>query len=392
MNPAPPLYTRAFWAACLLHFTGAMSHGMFLLFPLYIRALGGDELTIGLVLGTGLGASVLVRPLVGTLLDRLGRRQVLVWGTLAAAASFPPFLVLEDVGPGLYLLGAVHLVAAGALFAGYFTYVADLIPPGRRVEGIAIFGVAGMAPNGLGPALGEWLIAAAGWPAFFWTATGFALLSLLVVLALAERRPAPTGAPAGARTAMHDIARLLRRGGIGPLLVATVLFGAGINAAFFFVAPYTRALDLPRAAPFFAAYATTTIALRVFGRQLPDRIGAHPVAVPSFAVFALGLGLLCLLPSPGLLVLAGIACGAGHGSLFPVLNGLVVSRTPMRLHGTVVSLYTGALDGGAVVGTPLCGAVARAFGYRVMFGLMAAASLVGLGLVVADRRRERDGR
>src|SRR5512145_2622911 len=104
-----------------------MSHGMFLLFPLYIRALGGDELTIGLVLGTGLGASVLVRPLVGTLLDRLGRRQVLVWGTLAAAASFPPFLVLEDVGPGLYLLGAVHLVAAGALFAGYFTYVADLI-------------------------------------------------------------------------------------------------------------------------------------------------------------------------------------------------------------------------------------------------------------------------
>jgi hypothetical protein len=166
-----------------------------------------------------------------------------------------------------------------------------------------------------------------------------------------------------------------------------VLFGAGINAAFYFVAPFTRDLGIARAAPFFASYASATIFLRAFGRRLPDRVGPHPIAVPAFAVFAAGLVALCLLPLPGVLVAAGIACGAGHGSLFPVLNGLAVTRTPPRFHGTVVSLYTAALDGGAVLGTPLCGALAHAAGYRVMFATMALASLGGLVLMVRDRRR-----
>jgi len=84
----------------------------------------------------------------------------------------------------------------------------------------------------------------------------------------------------------------------------------------------------------------------------------------------------------------GIACGAGHGSLFPVLNGLVVARTPARLHGVVVSLYTAALDAGAVIGTPLCGAIAHTAGYRVMFTTMAVASLAGLVLIRLDGLRE----
>lgn len=381
------LYTRAFWGACAIHFMGAMSHGMFLLFPLYVRALGGDDLVIGLVLGTGIAASVAVRPLVGTLLDRVGRRRVLLWGTALSAASLPPFLLLAQPGPGLYLLATVHLVAAGALFAAYFTYAADLIPPGRRVEGIAIFGVAGMAPNGLGPALGEALIARTGWTGFFVVATAFALVSLALIERAAEpARPGPPshlGGPAIARDAL----RLLRRGGLARLMAATLLFGAGINAAFYFVAPFTRDLGIAHAAPFFTAYAATTIALRIFGRRLPDRVGAHPIAIPAFAVFALGLAALCFLPRPGVLVLAGVACGAGHGYLFPVLNGLAVARTPARLHGTVVSLYTAALDGGGAVGTPLCGAVAQVFGYQTMFALMSLASLAGLGIIAADRRR-----
>src|SRR5207249_10752261 len=90
----PTLYTGRFWLACAIHFTGAMSFGMFLLFPLFIRALGGGELTIGLVLGVGLAASVALRPLVGSLLDRYGRRRVLLCSSAANVVSFLPFLLL----------------------------------------------------------------------------------------------------------------------------------------------------------------------------------------------------------------------------------------------------------------------------------------------------------
>jgi len=385
--PGPPLYTRVFWLACALYFTGAMSHGMLVLLPLFVRQVGGDELVIGLLLGTGMAASVALRPGVGALLDRLGRRRVLLWSAAVNTLSLPLFCLVGRVGTPLFVLSTVHLVVGGALFASYFTYAADLVPAGRRAEGIAIFGVAGMIPSGLGPALGEAMIAHTGYPGFFLTAAGFALVSLGLTALVPTRRTPPqarVGTPRGG-----DVLRTLRHGGLPPVLLATVLFGVGVNTAFYFVAPFTRDLGVARAAPFFLAYATTTVLLRVAGRRLLDRLGPHRIAVPAFAAFALGLGTLCLLPLTGALLVAGIACGAGHGLLFPILNALAVERTPVRLHGTVVSLYTGAVDLGGVLGTPLCGAVARTFGYRPMFALTAITSLAGLAVMARDQRAVR---
>ena len=57
MSPAP-LYTRDFVTACLIHLAGALSLAMWMLQPLYVRALGGTEVTIGLVLGVSTATSV----------------------------------------------------------------------------------------------------------------------------------------------------------------------------------------------------------------------------------------------------------------------------------------------------------------------------------------------
>ena len=105
---------------------------MFVLVPLFVRALGGTELTIGLVLGVGTAASVATRPLVGMLLDTAGRRPVLLAAGVANVLSWLPFLGLRSVGPWLYVWATLHSIVWGALFAAYFTYAADLTPPARR--------------------------------------------------------------------------------------------------------------------------------------------------------------------------------------------------------------------------------------------------------------------
>lgn len=360
---------------------------MFALFPLFARGLGASDATIGLVLGVGEAASVATRPLVGVLLDRVGRRRVLVWGALLNALSLLPFLGLTGVGPGLYLWTMVHFLVWGALGSAYFTYAADLAPPERRAEGIAIFGMAGLLPVGFGPALGEVVIGRGGFPAFFLVAAGFALVSLALSLLVPPGRPVPH--PTETRHVPGGVGHAIRRGGLARVLVATAIFGVAANAASFFVAPFTRDVGVARAGPFFVAYALSGSALRVFGRRALDRIGAHRIVVPGFAIYTVGLALLCLLPARGTLVLAGVACGAAHGSLFPMLNTLTIARMPPHLVGTAVSLFTGSLDLGAVVGTPICGAIANARGFRVMFALVAVATIVGLVLVATDPRRQR---
>jgi MFS family permease len=385
----PPLYTPAFWTACAVHFTGAMSLAMFVLVPLLIRELGGSDLTIGLVLGVATAASVVTRPFVGMFLDSLGRRPVLLAAGVANALSWLPFLWLRSAGPWLYVLVTLHAVVWGALFASYFTYAADLTPPERRAEGIAVFGVFGLTPNGIAPMLGEAIIARSGFPAFLLTASGFALLSVALTTLVPPRRPVLRAADAVPHAGLRALRQAATHPGLPLVLGVTVVLGVAINAAFFFVAPFTRDVGLTRSGPFFAAYAAMSVTIRLFGRRALDVLGAHLVSYPAFAFFGLGLAGLALLPAPGVLILSGLACGAGHGTLFPVLNALAITRAPARLQGTVVSLHTAALDLGAVVGTPLCGLLAEWVGFRAMFQVMGAACLAGLVLMAADPARTR---
>lgn len=382
-----PLYTREFLTACGIHLAGALSLAMWFLLPLYVKSLGGSDALIGGVLGVAAASSVAVRPLVGGLLDRVGCRRMLLLGSLANALTWVPFLWITGVGPWLVAWIVVHAVVGGAMFATYFTYATALIPLARRAEGIAIFGMAGMAANGLGPFTGEIIIERAGYRGFFATAVALALLS--TALAALVPRTVGHAAPPRPQGLAADMRTALRHPGIARVLLVTVLLGVAINAAYFFAAPFVHGLGLKRAGPFFAAYSATSVVIRFFGRRALDEVGPHRVSVPAFACFAVGLLALAFLPAPGLLVLSGIACGAGHGTLFPVLNALATQRAPAGLQGTVVSLHTAAIDLGAVAGTPLCGAIAQGLGYPAMFGVSALACLVGSWAIGADPVRER---
>jgi MFS family permease len=383
---APRLYTPEFLRACALHFTGAMSLAMFLLFPLYVKALGGSETTIGFVLGAGTTASVTARPFVGLLLDRLGRRRVLVWAGIANVVSWVPFLLLSGVGPGLYVWTVLHDVVWGALFAAYFAYAADLAPLERRAEGIAMFGIAGMAANGLAPLLGERVIDAAGYSWFFGLAMAFGVVAVLFsfgVPKISEPHPAPPS--------LRDVVALARHPRLVPIMLSTALLGIAINAAYMFVAPFGRGLGLARVGPFFAAYSATSVVIRLVGRRTLDVLGPHRVSGPGFVAYAVGVIGLALLPTFGTLatlalVLCGIFCGMGHGSLFPVLNALALSRGPANKQGAVVGLHTAAIDAGAVLGMPLCGLLADRVGYPAMWTTMAFACFGGLVLMARDAR------
>jgi MFS family permease len=50
--------------------------------PLFIKQIGGNEVQVGLSMGAFMLTSVLIRPIVGGLLDRYGRRPFIVWGLM----------------------------------------------------------------------------------------------------------------------------------------------------------------------------------------------------------------------------------------------------------------------------------------------------------------------
>ena len=377
-----PLYTAGFWHLCAVHFTGAMAAALYILFPLYVRSLGGSEFTIGVYAAIATTSAVLVRWPVGRLLDG-GYRWAVLWG--ASAVHLLSWLALfptEALGPLLIAVVGLHGLAGGTLFATYFTVANDVIPSSRRAEGIAMFGVFGMLPNGLGPALGEYVLGHGGFPAYFATATGLGTLSLVLITFLPRRQPAHASAAGAARVAV-SLKETLRP--VASLLGVTLFFGLSVNAVFTFIAPYVHGTQVGTAGPFFLAYSITSVVVRILGGRLPDRLGLGRVLLPCLVIYSGGIAALSWFADAPPLIAIGIACGIGHGYAFPILTAMVVARTDPSVYGMALSFYTAMFDLGGTLGAPVLGAIAEAFGFQAMFGATAAGLIIAVVLALRHR-------
>lgn len=372
-RPNEPLFTRRFWLACSMHFSGAMALSLYILFPLFIRSLGGSEFSIGLYAGMTGAAAVATRVPLGFLLDKYGRRRVLALAGMLHVAAWVGFLTVTTLGAHLLLLVLAYGVASGSLFASYFTYASDIVPVSRRSEGIAMFGTWGMLPNGLGPWLGEILISREGFRIYFAIAAGFALVSLVISQFLPETAPLSAlehgDGPSPARNVPWRALFFF--------LSTTFMFGAAVNSIFTFLAPFAHTQGRGNVGSFFLSYALSAVAVRVLTGRLPDRLGLRRVLIPSLFLFAAGTLLLAHVEHPLALILVGMMCGTGHGYAFPILNVLTVQQVTAAQRGRAVSWFTAMFDLGNTLANPLLGALAEWAGYRVMF------TASGLGILLA---------
>lgn len=378
-----PLWTRAFvlaWAANFLHSTAFHAY---VHLPGWLEGLGAGEVAIGLLVASLSVAAILSRPLVGRLMDTRGRRVItLVGGVLHLLV--PLLYLAADAHPSWAAITGVRLVhglAQAALFSVLFTIAADLVPAERRAEGIALFGVSGLIPLAVGGLLGDLVIVDGDYRPLFWITSACAGLGLLSSLALPETRR-DSGGPARSFVAAA-LAPELR-----PLWFVGTAFAMGLAAYFVFLKTYL--LEQPAIGTmgtFFGTYALAAVLLRVFFGRIPERYGLDRVLLPALLVGGSGLVVLALATAPVHLILAGIACGIGHGYAFPILSALVVTRAAPEERGSAIALFTALFDLGLLLGGPSFGVAVRLAGYPATFAL--AAVLVTIATVVFagwDRR------
>src|SRR5216117_4203374 len=113
---SPSTRTACFARVTAANFCFFLTFASFFLLPLHVRALGGTERTIGLVMGTS-GLAGLVSVLaVGALLDRFGRRIFLLGGIATMSAAAGAFLLVDRIGPAIFGLRALQGLAFAAGF------------------------------------------------------------------------------------------------------------------------------------------------------------------------------------------------------------------------------------------------------------------------------------
>ena len=372
------LFTRTFLMVSAANFGSGMSYALFLHFSGYLADLGANDTQIGLIYAVTAVASIAMRPLLGTVMDRYGRRPVIIVGNVLNIVFILLYLTVSTLGPWVYAVRIGHGVAEAMLFSALFTYATDIIPASRRSQGIALFGVTGLLPIGVAGIVGDLVLSIAGFRELFLTAAGFAVLTLLFSLPLPERRPelAPGQKPRG-------FWKIVTERNLLPIWWMIGSFSTVLTAYFVFIRRYVDDTGFGSVGLFFSMYVAVAIAERVFLGWLPDRVGRKRVLYPSIGLLIAGFFVLAGAGSWVGVAIAGALCGAGHGFIFPILTTLLVDRAPDTDRGSAMSFFTAMLDVGTLIGGPILGLIIDSAGWGPMY--VTAGVALGVATVIFAR-------
>ena len=190
------LYSPSFLLMSFANFFIVSSFGTFFLFPLFVRDHGGSKADIGIIMGAFTLSSVLFRPWISNLIDRIGRIRSYTIGCLIFSILPLTYLLFQGDLSSFYLplllVRIIHGVGLAFCFTSAFTYIADIVPEERLNEGIGMFGVTGLSGLAIGPFTAELIIRNYGFSALFLSAAGLAVLGLLLHLPLRESFTQPS--------------------------------------------------------------------------------------------------------------------------------------------------------------------------------------------------------
>ena len=336
---------------------------------------------LGLLLLAGSMGSVLMLPLAGSVVLRLGtRRTVTAFGLLCtvgvtalglgAAAGSVPLVALALIATGV-CIGAWD-VAMNIEGAAVERQLGRTVMP-QYHAGFSLGAVAGSAVGALAAGVGLSLVvhlavvAALGAVVVVATARPF----LPSALSGATARPARSGSRGGAFAAWREPRTLL----IGLLVLSAALTEGSANdwLALGVVDGLGRSEAVGAAT--FALFVACMTAVRLWGTRLLDRYGRVAVLRVSAAVSLAGLLLFSLAPSYELAVLGVVAWGAGAALGFPV-GMSAAADDPVRA-AVRVSVVSSIGYVAFLAGPPLLGLAADTIGIRH------ALLLIGLPLVAS---------
>ncbi|MGZ3143707.1 MFS transporter [Lentzea chajnantorensis] len=352
---------KSVWPLCAAGFVTAFgAHGV----ASGLGFLEPDLLTLGLLLALYDGAEVVLKPVFGSLADRVGPRPVLLGGLLAFALASASFVLVDSIAVARFGQG----VAAAAFSPAASALVARLTPDTARGRAFGRYGAWKGIGYTAGPLLGGVLIHFGGFDVLFLTMAGLAVAVALWSLTVPRLEPLPrTG-----QTVLDLVRRLSRRDFLRPtaaLAAATAALATGVGFL-----PVAAAAHGPVVTG--AAVSVLALTAAVVQPRAGRAYDAGRITSPRPALLAVALGFVAAALVPGLpgAFTAAVLIGAGTGVVTPLAFAALARSTPEERLGQTMGSAEVGRELGDAGGPLLVGGLAAVASLPV--GLLALAAVI----------------
>jgi MFS family permease len=231
-------------------------------------------------------------------------------------------------------------------------YVGDIAPISRRGEAMGILGMSGSLGMAAGPALGSWVALNFGYDWMFYSSSGFALLSIVVVMKMPETLIV--------KQRFHWSLLKLKREDIFeprafPSAITMALIAFSFGTILTLIPDMSTHLGIANKGLFFSIFTLSSIIVRLIAGKLSDIYGRVPILMIGCLLYGttmiiIGLGTEIWMFYTGSFIF-GIAAGLSSPTIFAWTIDLADEKHRGRAMATMfIALEAGIGVGGVVAG------------------------------------------
>jgi MFS family permease len=385
-----PIATAAFVRLCGIGFLTYCSYAICRtpLLPLFARELGATPPMVGLVVGASTLTGIFLKLPAGAWSDVLGRRPLLVLGTIVFATMPFAYLAIASLG-ALIVVRFIHGAATAILGPVASASVSDVAPAARRGTWLSTYSTVQGAGQALGPVVAGYLLAAGRYDLAFVVAGLFAAATPFI----ASRWPATPPASSAQRSShvLPSIVEVCRH----RLILLTSLTQAAqfvlngtLNAFLPLFARDVLGLAASQVGWLFGLQTVTTLATRPFMGMASDRIGRRTVIVAGLTLCSSAVWMVSLATGTTWLIVAVATYAAGVAVTTAATSAFITDLSAKARYGTAHGVFGSIYDVGDAFGPIAAGVLVATLGYARMFQVMA---LIAFSMAVVFAMAARSG-
>ncbi|KAA9026954.1 MFS transporter [Niallia endozanthoxylica] len=378
MNQKPKLWTKDFVMVSMSNFLLFISFYILMVtLAVYsIDKFHASQSEAGLASSIFVLGAVIVRPVAGRMIERVGKKRLLLFGLSLFLIMMLLYFPINSL-PLLLLIRFIHGFAFGIATTATGTIAADIIPMSRRGEGMGYFATSVNLAMAVGPFLGLFISQNFNHSVIFVVTTFFSVIAIIATLFLHIPKVNTETKPTQMKKGFHP-SDYFEKSTI-PIAILVAIFGFAYSSILSFLSTYAEEIHLADAASFFfVMYAVFLLLTRPFTGKWYDLKGENKIIYPSIFLFGLGIIILSQAQHGITLLIAGAVIGIGFGTFQSSAQTVAVNLAPRNRIGLATSTFFVFYDFGIGVGPFLLGFILPLIGFRSLYMSMAAIVFFGI--------------
>ena len=334
------------------------------LIPIYIISLGMTKVQAGFAMTVFTIFALVLRPFCGILIDKTGRKSMLIFGIVLFSVSTFPIGFSGNLYI-IYLMQAISGIGFSIQSIALTTMITDIVPDNKLTEGLGYFGLTATLAQAAGPFMAASGTGTVSYKILFILAGITMFVSIISSLFISYEKSmiVTTGEDTNTNGLIDKI---VERKALLPSMLMGCLSLAGASQMNFLV-PFAQLKNISGIGMFFIGRAIGVLLSRLFVGRVERRYGTRPIIGVGITLVVIGIACISIFRVLPPLVIGALLFGIGFGAAHLLFNVIAVRNSPKNRRAYANATYYLAMDVGVGVGSSLWGAIGDFAGMEYIF-------------------------